>query len=153
MEPITTTIVAALVAGAVAATKDVATSAIKDAYQELKRLITDKYESAKEAVAAVETKPESASERAVLAKRLESAGAAGDAELKASAQALLDAVEQLRGAEAAAPLFDFYRLRVARNLELSDIDALGTVFKARDAEIQRDFKATGIRQPGRSKKN
>jgi hypothetical protein len=153
MEPITTTVVAAFVAGAVAAAKDVSTSAIKDAYQGLKRLITDRYSSAKEAIAGVEAKPDSDQHRVELAKRLESGGGARDVDLKTAAQTLLDAVEELRGVESAAPLFDFDRLRVARNLELSDIEALGPVFKARDAEIQGDFKASGIRQTGRSKKN
>ena len=153
MEPITTTIVAALVAGAVAATKEVATSAIKDAYHGLKRLVTDWYKGVKDAVAAVEADPDSDSERTVLAKRLESTGAVADEDLKVAAQALLDAVQELRGVEAAAALFDFDRLRVARNLELSDIEALGTVFKGRDVEVQGDFKASGIRQTGQSKKN
>lgn len=153
MEPITTTIVAALIAGAVAATKDVATSAIKDAYQGLKRLLTDKYEGAKDAVAAVEANPDSDTERKALAKHLESVGATADDDMRVAAQALLDAVQELRGVEAAAPLFDFDRLRVARNLELTDIEALGAVFNGRDVEIQGDFKASGIRQTGQSKKN
>jgi hypothetical protein len=153
MESITTTIVAALVAGAVAAAKDVATSAIIDAYQGLKRLITVRYSGASEAIAAVEARPDSDEERVALAKRLESVGVAGDADLKAAAQVLLDAVEELREVGAAAPLFDFDRLRVVRNVELSDIEALGPVFKARDAEIDGDFKVSGVRQVGRSKKN
>jgi len=43
MEPVTATIVAALVAGAVAATKDVAAQAIKDTYNGLKSLIVKKF--------------------------------------------------------------------------------------------------------------
>ena len=158
MEPITTTVVAAIVAGAVAGAKNVATSAISDAYAALKTLITKKYESANPAVvaveAAVEAKPDSNHERVALAGKLESLGAGRDAELNAMAQRLLNAIEELRGNERAETLFDFDRVRIlTRGVELTDIEALGGVFRARDAEITDGFKATGIRQVGRSKKN
>ena len=152
MEPITTTIVAAIASGALAGTTNVATEAIKDAYQGLKHLITSRYKSAATSVAKVEAQPDSSTEHASLAKQLESAGAGTDKELSAAAQALLDAIDKLRGVEAAAPLFDFDRLRVARNLELNDISALGTVFRGRDVEVSGDFKASGIHQTAPSKK-
>jgi hypothetical protein len=67
MEPVITTIVAALVAGATAATKDVATQAIKDAYHGLKGLVTGKYAGTNDAVEAIDDEPESDLDRQVLA--------------------------------------------------------------------------------------
>jgi hypothetical protein len=156
MEPVITTIVAALVAGATAATKDVATQAIKDAYQGLKGLVTGKYAGTNDAVEAIDDEPESDLDRQVLAKRLDRAGAANDAELKTAAQALLDAVGELREVEGAAPLFDFDRLRVARDVKLSDLEALGAVFRGKNVKVGRDFKVSGVRQKtsgGKKRKN
>jgi hypothetical protein len=156
MEPVITTIVAALVAGATAATKDVATQAIKEAHQGLRSLVTRKYAGAGDAVEAIEQEPEADLERKVLAKRLDRGGAADDVELKTAAQALLDAVGDLRGVEAAAPLFDFDRLQVARDANLSDIEALGPVFRGKNVKVGRDFKVKGVRQKtlgGKKRKN
>lgn len=50
MDPVTVTIVSALAAGAAAGATDAATSAIKDAYAGLKRLIVDRYGKTSEAV-------------------------------------------------------------------------------------------------------
>ena len=75
MEPITATIVAALLAGATAAAKDVATAAIKDAYAGLKRLIKDRYERAAPFVEAVEADPTAKPEQQVLAQQLSRADA------------------------------------------------------------------------------
>jgi hypothetical protein len=146
MDPITVTIVSALAAGAAAVAKDVATSAIKDAYTGLKQLITDRYQRAAPFADAVEADPASKPEQTVLAKRLDQVGAARDDELKAAAQALLDAVAELRTNPEAAALFDFGVLHRARNVELEDIEALGTVFRAQEATLEGDFKAKGIRQ-------
>jgi len=43
VEPITTTILSALAAGAIAATKDTATKAVKDGYQALKKLVEQRF--------------------------------------------------------------------------------------------------------------
>jgi hypothetical protein len=43
-------------------------------------------------------------------------------------------------------MFDFGRLRAARNFELEDIEAVGPVLRASEADIGGDFKAKGIRQ-------
>jgi hypothetical protein len=150
MEPVTTTIVAALIAGAVAASKDVATTAIKDSYQGLKRLISDRYTGASNAVAKVAAKPGSKEDQAELAKQLEHAGVSDDAELTACAQKLLDAISELKSNAAAAPLFDFKALEVARDLKLDNIEAAGAVFRGENVIVKRDFIASNI---GRSKKN
>ena len=61
MEPITTTILGALAAGAAATAKDTATQAIKDAYQGLKKLIEGKFADKPAAATALvehETRPD-----------------------------------------------------------------------------------------------
>jgi hypothetical protein len=152
MEPITTSVVAALVAGAVAAAKDVATSAIKDAYQGLKRLLSTRYAGTDDAIAKIEAKPEAAEEVKKLATHLERAGGADDPTLKDAAQALLAAIGELRNTPA-APLFDFDQLEVARNMKLSNIEAMGTVIRARNTKVGGDFEVSGIKQTDPSKKN
>ena len=146
MDPITVTIVSAVAAGAAAGASEVATSAIKDAYAGVKRLIADGYRYVAPFVDAVEADPTSAAEQTVLAKQLDRAGAAKNDELKVAAQALLDALDELKAKPEAAALFDFGVLHRARNVELEDIEALGTVFRAREATLRGDFRAKGIRQ-------
>ncbi len=58
MEPVSTAIVSALVAGAVASFKGVASEAVTDAYKGLRTLIVDRYKRAG-AVAALEEDPTS----------------------------------------------------------------------------------------------
>jgi hypothetical protein len=146
MEPITATIVAALAAGAAAGAKSFATSAITDGYSWLKRLIAKKDKSSATALAALEARPASGPELTTLANQLEKAGVASDGEIAKAAQALLDAIDELRDVPEAAPLFDFERLRVYRDVEATDIDTLGTVIRAHDVEIRGGIKVSGIRQ-------
>jgi hypothetical protein len=147
MEPVTTTIIAALVAGATAAAKDVATNAVKDAYSALKRLISDRYAKASPFVEAVTADPSSKPEQQVLAKQLEQANAAKDDDLKTSAQQLLDALQELNHEPKAAALFDFGGLLKARNFELTNIEAIGPILHVKgDATFEGDIKASGIRQ-------
>ncbi|MEQ1840833.1 MAG: hypothetical protein ABL994_10515 [Verrucomicrobiales bacterium] len=81
-------ILTALVAGATA----VASSAVKDSYQGLKRLIVDRFKSKsdiEDAIESVEQKPESEARRSVLAEEIEGSGALGDSEVIAKAEELL----------------------------------------------------------------
>ncbi|MBN3923944.1 hypothetical protein [Nostoc sp. NMS4] len=89
MEPISI-IIAALGAGAIAATKDTAGTAVKDAYQGLKALIKKKFESEPKAQMVLEeheTDPETY--EAPLKKKLAEAGVDQDAEIIKAAQELL----------------------------------------------------------------
>ncbi|MEH2219059.1 MAG: hypothetical protein V7K72_18455 [Nostoc sp.] len=89
MEPISI-IIAALGAGAIAATKDTAGTAVKDAYQGLKALIKKKFESEPKAQMVLEeheTDPETY--EAPLKKKLAEAGVDRDAEIIKAAQELL----------------------------------------------------------------
>ena len=95
MEPVSM-IVAALVAGAVAATKDVATQAVKDGYEGFKNLVVRKFggkTDVADALEGVEKRPDSEARQAVLKEELENAQAGQDAEVVQQAQALLDVLK------------------------------------------------------------
>lgn len=81
-------ILTALVAGAAS----VASTAVKDAYQGLKRPIVERFKSKsdiEDAIESVEQKPESGARRSVLAEEIKESGAAKDAEVIAKADELL----------------------------------------------------------------
>src|SRR5689334_9003939 len=132
MDPFIVTIVGALAAGAAAAAKNVATTAIGDAYAGLKRLIASRYQRAAASADDVEADPTSTPEQQVLAKKLDQAGASGDAELKAAARALLEALEALRSEPRAAALFDFDKFRALKSFQVEGVETLGTLFRAND---------------------
>lgn len=95
MEPITTTIVAALAAGAAAAAKDTAGSAIKDAYAGLKKLIQGRFAgkpSADVVLAEHEKKPETWKEP--LKEALAETGADKDQEIVQQARMLIKLLAQ-----------------------------------------------------------
>lgn len=110
MEPITATLVTALIAGAAAAATDVASDAIQSAYTGLKNLVIQKLggrADVENAVQQVEAKPDSPSRQGMLQEEVEAAltadpAAAQDAELRAQAEALLSLLEQAGRDPAAA---------------------------------------------------
>jgi hypothetical protein len=146
MDPISVSIVTALAAGALAAAKEVATAGVKDAYQGLKRLITDRYQKAGPFVEAVEANPASEPEQKVLANQMPHAES--DPALKAATVKLLQLLEELQNDSRAQAVFDFKKLRAAKNFELNDIEFSGTLLRADDANFEGDFKATKLRQAG-----
>jgi hypothetical protein len=96
MDPISI-IIAAIVAGALAATQDVAAQAVKDGYATFKALLARKFghkPDVADALEKVEQKPDSEARRALLKEELETAGAAQDAEVVRQAQALLDLLKE-----------------------------------------------------------
>lgn len=89
MDPIT----AALIAGAAAASGDVVSQAIKDAYNGLKSLIQRKFAKAGTAITAVEEDPKDDAAHALVKKRLDEANASADAEIVAAAEKLTSALK------------------------------------------------------------
>ncbi len=95
MDPITTAILAAIAAGAVAGAAKVGEQAIVDAYTGLKELLKRKFGAKSEvvkAVKALETKPDSAARKDVVKEEVAAAKADQDPELLQAAQALLDKI-------------------------------------------------------------
>lgn len=102
MDPVTTAILAALAAGANSAAGDVAKAAIVDAYDALKTLLKSKFghdNTVTQAVEALESKPDSAPRRAVLAEEITAANIAVDPDVVAAAQALLAQIKVSPGGE------------------------------------------------------
>ena len=103
MDPVTTTLVAAFVAGAAkgAGTK-AGEKAISDAYAALKGVIAYAYHHAADllkSIAAVEEKPESGGRRTTLAEELKAAHAVDDDKLVGAAEAVLAAAEKSPSAQ------------------------------------------------------
>jgi hypothetical protein len=93
-------IIAALGAGAIAATKDTAGTAVKDAYQGLKTLIKKKLEGDVLGQAMVDAKPEEIKQAEGLLKdKITKAGADKDAAIIQAAQELLNQVKEQPGGQ------------------------------------------------------
>ena len=102
MEPVITTIAAAVALGAAAGIKDTASKAVVDAYAGLKKLIQDRYKKNEDVTDAVDylvKKPEAEGRRQELSKALDGAGADKDAELVEAAEKVLAAVKDQPGGE------------------------------------------------------
>ncbi len=104
MEPVSTTIAAAVALGAAAGLKDTAPKVITDAYAGLKKLIQDRYQHDKGVTFAAEhviEKPEEETLRQMLEAALNGANADKDTELVQAAEALLAAVKEQPGGKEA----------------------------------------------------
>ena len=99
MDPISL-ILAALGAGALAAAKDTAGTAVKDAYQGLKTLIKKKFEGDVLGQAMVDAKPEEIKQAEGLLKdKIVEAGVDKDNEITKLAQDLLDKLQEQPGGQ------------------------------------------------------
>jgi hypothetical protein len=93
-------ILAALIAGATAATKDAAGAAVKDTYNGLKALLKKKFEKDALAQAMVDAKPEEIKQAEVLLKnKIVEAGVDKDNEITELAQDLLDKLKEQPGGQ------------------------------------------------------
>jgi hypothetical protein len=94
MDPVTL-IVTALAAGAASALQDGASAAVKDAYARLKRLVTKRFaDRPKGELVLAEHQAAPQTWQAPLAAELSAAGAEGDADLVAAAQALMGLMDE-----------------------------------------------------------
>jgi hypothetical protein len=144
VDPISITVVTALAAGATAAVTNLATEAVKDAYQGLKTLVVDRYRQSGPLVDALEAEPASAQKQNLLLNQL--AGADADAAVKEAAVLLLDRLDQLRNDSRAQAVFDYGKLRAAKSFNLENIEFSGTLLRADDATFEGDFSAKNLRQ-------
>lgn len=92
MDLITTSIVAALSAGAISGLADTAKMSITDSYNKLKSLLTKKHGASSDvmqAIAQLEAKPESQGRKETLAEEIDAVKAEQDEEILAAAKYLL----------------------------------------------------------------
>jgi hypothetical protein len=136
MEPVSAAIVGALVAGAVASLKGVASEAVTDAYKGLRTLIVDRYKRAG-AVAAVEEDPTSEAGKAVLAEAVTKSGAAADAEVQRRAEELSRALDALPGEAKAGLDIDLSNIEAGRTILLEQLAA--NRIKVAGAKAGEDF--------------
>jgi hypothetical protein len=145
MDPVTATIVSAIVAGATAIGNGFATEAIKDGYKLLKGWIFGHYATAAPILEMVEKDPKSEPEQLVLAKQLGTASS--DGELKELAQKLIAAIQETRETPQAAALLDFGSLDAAGKFEMDHIKVLNTALLVRGhAHFAGDAKFSDMSQ-------
>ena len=96
MDPITTVITTALIAGAAAGISEAGKQAILDAYGALKAVIVSKFglrNDLSDAITSLEDKPESPGRQATLEEEVNDTGADQDAEILAAVKALREKLE------------------------------------------------------------
>jgi hypothetical protein len=91
MEAFVVSLVSALAAGAIAAAKDTATQAVKDAYAGVRNYITDRYTTVQ--LSGLEEDPQSKGQQLVLREKLERANVEDDSTLPKLAAGLVDALK------------------------------------------------------------
>lgn len=102
MDPVTTAIVTAITAGVATGSTDAAKKAVVDSYEGLKALIKRKFGGNSEVVDAInklETKPDSAGRREVLAEEIREIKAAEAPDLMAAAMSLLELIKAMPNGE------------------------------------------------------
>ena len=148
MDPIIASVIASAIGIAGIAGSGFVTAAGEDAYKRLKAVVRRRFAAAEPALLELEATPESEAPRLALADRLTEAGAAGDEELRQTAQDLLAALLALRDQPQPPPLLDFDTLVAAQRIEISDVKAAGTVLRAKDARFKGEFVFRGVQQGG-----
>ncbi|MFE3024012.1 hypothetical protein [Nocardia tengchongensis] len=142
LETVPEIVAEAVAAGAAAGLKETAKVAIKDAYQQVKTLITGRYGQVD--VTAVELRPASEHRRNELAEDLTAAGAGGDGELLAAAQALLAAVRAHEAAAGTAVGVDLERVQAAA-LRIREVESTGTGVRVVDGHFDGDIDLGSVR--------
>ncbi|WP_416065942.1 hypothetical protein ACK9YZ_05620 [Rhizobium sp. ZK1] len=138
MEPVFSAILGALIAGATAASSDVASAAVKDAYEGLKQVLRDGYRFVSSSL--LDTNPKDQAYQAAV-----------ESELKqhheiANDPVVLDAVKNLQEKLVALPppaikmlSLDLERVTVGRDAILSHVSSLN----AKDLSVARDLRVSG----------
>jgi disulfide oxidoreductase YuzD len=145
MESVTTSIVTALVAGAVAGLKPMVSQAVKDGYERLKALIKRKYSNV--SIDQLEADPTSKARRAVVEEDLQKTEVEKDPELLQQVKALLDAIQSQPPEVVSAIGVDLHDIKGA-SLTIEDVTASGTGVKADKIETSGDITIRGVRAGG-----
>ena len=129
MDPVTSGIVAALVAGATAAASETATQAVKDAYAGLKRILQDGYKLASAAL--LEKKPSDPSfQKAVEAELAGQPEVLNDKAVLQKVQAVQETLKQASPAQLAAWGVDLGKLEAAGDIIAERISGTAGGFRA-----------------------
>jgi hypothetical protein len=154
LDPIVTSLVTAVAAGAVSAFKDEAKDAIKGAYVGLKTLITGKYPTTSTSLARLEEKPALEGRRTSFAEDLQEAGAYNDAELADRAATLIAIVGKEDPDAARVIGVDLKDIEAAaitlRKVKASGAGATGT--RIHGATVSGDITIEDVTAEGYSKK-
>ena len=142
MEPVTTSIVTALVAGAVAGLKPTVSQVIKDGYEGLKALIKRKYSHV--SIDQLAAEPTSKARRAVVEEDLQKTEAEKDPEVLQQVKALLDAIQSQPPEVMSAVGVDLEDIKAA-SLTIRDVIATGTAVQAKKVEMSGDILIEGVR--------
>ncbi|MFD3427330.1 hypothetical protein [Nocardia fluminea] len=132
METVPAIVADAIAVGAVAGLTQSAKQSVVDAYQNLKGLMTSRYGLV--GVDSLEQQPDSSARRAVVVEDLQRAGADGDLELLAAAQALIAVVRAQESAAGVAVGVDLERVEAAA-LRIRDVDSTGTGVRVVDGSF------------------
>lgn len=143
MEPVTL-IVAAIALGASDGARETTKQAIGDAYTAVKGWITNRYSSVTAEVEGLEREPDEELRRALLAKKLDQAGAGDDVELLGLAQALVASVEEQAPELPAIVGVVIRRTSVGGHIEVEDVAVDGGT-----GVIAEDVTAAGDLRIGR----
>ncbi len=125
MEPFTASLVGALAAGAVAAAKDTATQAIKDAYAGIRRYIKDRYAAVQ--LEPFEKEPDSKGQQLVVQEKLEKAGADQDPELPKLLKEFVEALKAQAPDAGKTVGVDLENIRAAIDVQIRRVGGEGPV--------------------------
>ncbi len=145
MEPVTTSIVTALVSGAVAGLKPTVSQAVKEGYEGLKALLKHKYSHV--SIDQLEANPTSKARRAVVEEDLQKTEAEKDPEVLQQVKALLDALQSQPPEVMSAVGVDLEDITGA-SLTIQDVTASGTGVKAAQVKTSGDITIRGVRAGG-----
>jgi hypothetical protein len=143
MEQILSSIIGALVAGAVAKASDVGGKVLADAYDGLKSLIVSKLGKGG-AVQSVEDEPDSESAQATLAQAMAKAGVGNDPDLAGKAKELEDQLATVTAAGAGADI-DVGNIRGKVHAVVQDLVATGRIELGDITAETGDARLTGLR--------
>jgi hypothetical protein len=130
MEPFIVSVVSALAAGAIAAAKDTATQAVKDAYAGVRKYIADRYATVQ--LSGLEQDPQSKGQQLVVQEKLERANVEDDPTLPQLAAALVEALKSQAPDAARAVGVNLEDIRAGIDVQIRRI-AQGTVVKSIEA--------------------
>lgn len=148
MDPVT--IVAAAVAiGASEGVRESTKTAITDAYAALRNWLTSRYASVSAEVRGLEAEPQEELRRALLAKKLATAGANDDSELSELAQTVLTLVEEHKPDVPATVGVTLRRASVGGDIEIADVAVEGgSGVVAEDINADGSLRVSGVSARG-----